>query len=557
MAVERAHPGKKPSTIPDMASPPAPVGASTVRHENTVIESLQSLIVAFVLAMTFRGFVTEGFVIPTGSMAPTLLGQHVLLHSPQTGDRFPVGIDANGNTPSLARIPDPMLGPGFPGSGVTQGEVRPRMGDRILVLKCLYPFFPPHRFDVVVFKNPTDPDGKSANYIKRLIGLPNEKLLLLDGDVFAAPNQDGTTLADYRIQRKPAHVQLAVWQAVDDSDYVPIQPDRLPRPYAGPPWQGAGWDTSGRAYHTESIEPTTLRWDSDIRMLDDWTSYDSLGGQSRKLFPVSDLRVRAGIEADRFESMESTFQITCRSHVLQFVISGGPAGQGTAQVRMRPEAEPADAWSATVSATFDLPDDGGILDVEFWHVDQNLSLLVNGDRIASLDYDWSAEQRLKYDTGIDQLVDADKVASRGLPLPKLEWRFRGSPITLHRVATSRDLYYRTGVIDRKASENPTSRGFEKLVEYGTPAIATAPSKPAVLGPDHYFMLGDNSQASLDGRLWGNPHPLVAEQVDPTPFVVHRSLLIGKAWVVYFPAPFRISENGVPVVPDFGRLRFIR
>ena len=59
-------------------------------------------------------------------------------------------------------------------------------------------------------------------------------------------------------------------------------------------------------------------------------------------------------------------------------------------------------------------------------------------------------------------------------------------------------------------------------------------------------------------MWGNPHPLVAHQVDPSPFVVNRNLLIGKAWVVYFPSPFSLRADGkYPVVPDFGRLRFIR
>ena len=44
-------------------------------------------------------------------------------------------------------------------------------GDRILVLKCIYQFFEPKRWDVIVFKNPLDP---TENYIKRLIGLPGE-----------------------------------------------------------------------------------------------------------------------------------------------------------------------------------------------------------------------------------------------------------------------------------------------------------------------------------------------------------------------------------------------
>jgi len=41
----------------------------------------------FVLAMTFRGFVTEGFVIPTGSMAPTLYGRHIDFTCEQCGNK--------------------------------------------------------------------------------------------------------------------------------------------------------------------------------------------------------------------------------------------------------------------------------------------------------------------------------------------------------------------------------------------------------------------------------------------------------------------------------------
>ncbi len=64
-------------------------------HEHTVLETFKSLIMAFVLAMTFRGFVAEGFVIPTGSMAPTLMGQHALIQSDSTGLNFPIGMDPN------------------------------------------------------------------------------------------------------------------------------------------------------------------------------------------------------------------------------------------------------------------------------------------------------------------------------------------------------------------------------------------------------------------------------------------------------------------------------
>ena len=54
-------------------------------------------------------------------------------------------------------------------------------GDRILVHKYIYQVSEPRRWDVVVFKAPQDPN---TNYIKRLIGLPNESIRLLDGNVY-------------------------------------------------------------------------------------------------------------------------------------------------------------------------------------------------------------------------------------------------------------------------------------------------------------------------------------------------------------------------------------
>ena len=40
---------------------------------------------AFILALVVRGFEAQAFVIPTGSMAPTLMGRHKELACPQCG----------------------------------------------------------------------------------------------------------------------------------------------------------------------------------------------------------------------------------------------------------------------------------------------------------------------------------------------------------------------------------------------------------------------------------------------------------------------------------------
>src|SRR5260221_4628460 len=54
-------------------------------------ETIESIVVAFVLAFLFRTFEAEAFVIPTGSMAPTLYGQQRDVTCTQCGTRFAAG----------------------------------------------------------------------------------------------------------------------------------------------------------------------------------------------------------------------------------------------------------------------------------------------------------------------------------------------------------------------------------------------------------------------------------------------------------------------------------
>ena len=63
-----------------------PAGAT----QRTIRETIESIVVAFVLAFLFRTFEAEAFVIPTGSMAPTLQGRHKDLICPKCGTHYRV-----------------------------------------------------------------------------------------------------------------------------------------------------------------------------------------------------------------------------------------------------------------------------------------------------------------------------------------------------------------------------------------------------------------------------------------------------------------------------------
>src|SRR6202453_3766952 len=53
-------------------------------------DTVEAIVVAFILALVVRGFEAQAFVIPTGSMAPTLMGRHKEVACPQCGFVFAV-----------------------------------------------------------------------------------------------------------------------------------------------------------------------------------------------------------------------------------------------------------------------------------------------------------------------------------------------------------------------------------------------------------------------------------------------------------------------------------
>ena len=259
---------------------------SQPEHRQTdIAETLLSLLVAFSIALAFRGFVVEGFVIPTGSMAPTLMGQHVRFRAPDTGYEYALDPSALKQSVSGPDQPvlavDPMISEDRGVGRIPAGALLSRVsaGDRVLVLKYLYEFFEPDRWDVVVFKNPVDPIGPSQNYIKRLAGVPNEQVLIADGDVFTAPH--GAGLADFRIARRPRHVQEAIWQPVYDSDFIPRDAvdlqQRLGRAFDGPPFKTTGsvWTLDdARTWRCDTAAKTALIWADDQLPLDDFNAYN-------------------------------------------------------------------------------------------------------------------------------------------------------------------------------------------------------------------------------------------------------------------------------------------
>ena len=110
-------------------------------------ETIKTIVYAILIALVVRTVAYEPFNIPSGSMIPTLLVGDYLFVS-----KFSYG---------YSRFSLPFGLPLFSG--------------RFLA------FHHPQRGDVAVFKLPTD---TSTDYIKRLVGLPGDKIQMIHGNLF-------------------------------------------------------------------------------------------------------------------------------------------------------------------------------------------------------------------------------------------------------------------------------------------------------------------------------------------------------------------------------------
>ncbi len=550
--------------------------AEQEKPEGGLKEIFTSLTIAFAMALAFRGFVVEGFVIPTGSMAPTLLGMHVRFQAPETGENWSVGPKdymefPNDSVPmkTQGRADKGAVKVDVPGTGspldggiqplqLTRGDVPRRSGDRIFVLKYLYQVFNPNRFDVVVFKNPTNP---YENYIKRLIGLPSEQIALVDGDVFTRPAElaNGPNPWEgegWRIGRKDERVQRDLWYPVFDSRFTPLNP---PNPFTSP-WLGDGWDFSGDGvYRQDSAASSRLVWDSERWPITDYVHYNdkpqepprlAFGpmntGDQTAVLPCSDIRTLVALRPDG-EGLTASATLRTRGHVFRARVSGDEA-----LLEMRADQDGA-AWTELDRQAVSLAiDPSTITTIEFWHVDQALYLFLDGKRVAggaeAGAYDWNPAQRVSYATGLGMVEILQKPTvlndAQQYTRAQLGWSFEGSALTVHRAGIWRDLFYQPAVY----------AGRRVPVE-GLPSRATHPSKVVTLGPDEFFVCGDNSAKSQDSRLMSTIDPWVEAEFElQSPGIVPRELLIGKAFFVYFPS---LQWRGKIPVPDFGRMRFIR
>ena len=145
--------------------------------DNSIGETLRTIIFAMIIALTIRTLAFEPFNIPSSSMVPTLLIGDFLFVS-----KYSYGYGGTGTFWGMAPFSGRVLG------------------------------HEPQRGDVVVFKTPRD---NTTDYIKRLIGLPGDTIQMRHGILHV----NGVPVDRDRLE-KPFDDDGQLLASLDTIDYV-------------------------------------------------------------------------------------------------------------------------------------------------------------------------------------------------------------------------------------------------------------------------------------------------------------------------------------------------
>lgn len=163
----------------DVVAPCAVISAVFKARFLRAVQAWLPTLLATVATLAFallvqRPFLYEAFVVPTNAMAPTLVGQH-------WRGACPVCSQPNYCSPRDERYntvdPPLMICDNFHVTEASDVDKSVHSGDRFMVAK----FLTPQRWDLVVFQYPEEP---ATLYVKRLVGLPGEKVHIKDGSVW-------------------------------------------------------------------------------------------------------------------------------------------------------------------------------------------------------------------------------------------------------------------------------------------------------------------------------------------------------------------------------------
>lgn len=419
-----------------------------------------------VAVLIYRSWYVEGYIVPTGSMATTLLGRHRQATCSECGFRFAVGADAPLPTSAVCPncgCPDNPLG-GQPTIS----------GDRLLVRKTSFTSRLPKRWEVVVFQHPKE---SHKAYIKRVAGMPGESILIHRGNLYI----------NGHIQRKTLEQQRAVSVCVHDNRYRPAASSKLP-----PRWQGSDstslWQMKGGGFSHPDRSPVI----NPPRNQDaiDWLRYRHwrrTPGHSKQVeeVPITD---NCGYNQSVSRVLNHVSDLMLRCHV-RAVGSGSlwwriSDGRDQLLARFDPATHKAWLWHNDqivyeARPTVSLPAEGVVIEVSQY--DRQFLMAVGGTLVFE-PYAYAESSKPYHPTSRPVAIGVTRLEAE-----------------VSKLQLFRDVYY----------TQPTFVPHPWAVE-----------RPYQLGDDEYFMLGDNSPVSEDSRAWPESPAVPAELLVGRPIVVH-------------------------------------
>jgi signal peptidase I len=383
--------------------------------------NLEAFGVAILAAVLLKWFCIEAFQIPTSSMQPTLMG------STEAG-----------------------------------------VFDRILVNKILPLFREPQRWDITVFKYPLQ---KNQNYVKRIGGMPGDRLLIGGGNLYLVTDADGRRTM--RAAIKPDDLQEHMWKNVFPGRALARSETKwLDGTLGCSPARSFREEGEAIAVDVDNTARVYFRDEVDGGMVDRvWDGYPAAVARAiREKSPpqpqeiVPDVRIAAAVTADATVT-EVAFEVevrrpNCDTWIYALAIKGG---KGQLQVRkdkaVLGQSEPFDLALAADTATA----------IAFAHVDDELIAWRDGEVL--------------------QRFDSSAWACRdGCALP---WDGRTLQTPANQRVTAQVTLQGKGKVRLDELRFDRDQHYTRL---GAPEIIEVPD-------GHYYMLGDNTLQSVDARGW--------------------------------------------------------
>jgi signal peptidase I len=477
------------------------------------------MVVFFCLFLLLRTIAVEPFGVPTGSMSPTLFGNHREAECSRCGYRVVVGEPgpdarpvrfAACHCPNCGRLVD-----------LSRASIVP--GDRLMVDKTAFRLRRPRRWEVAVFNCPAD-DYKP--YVKRVAGLPGEFVQVSGGDVYANGELARKTLAQLRETRVPFFdmnyppepngwgCRWLVEPLVSDPKLPATGPRQPAKPVDGTVLRDNTLFLNA-AEQPEGVGLTYRHWNFDRRAeepVGDDLAYNGDSGQRRGGFA----RRRPAAEPDPVHDFVMVFDL----RVL--------AGSGTFSCRLGDGADTVradlqlDGDTVTVCLAHDAEErTGRVVGIPFGTGQTHRVEFAFADRRASV-----AVDGVEVVPALDLPADPPGRPRRGGVRRPAQLGARGVSVVVQNLRLERDIHY---------------------LPVGKAAAGWR------LGPDEFFFLGDNAGNSHDSRAWRidhRPAPGVPEaQLIGKPFLIHQPLRVAG-----------VTVNGREYLfqtLDWSRLRLLR